>query len=395
MSMIPELVLVANTRFPSRRAQGLQVAQVSAAFARAGVRTTLLVADRRAHVQLPVGADPFAWYGVPEGPRPMVVPIASVDWIERVPRVLQYVPARLQELTFARNAAVHVLTRWPEVCVLAREVECALHLVRRGHARTFLEIHRVPGGRTRRKWLLEAARGVRGLVAISGGVRDDLARLGVAGDAVVVEHDGFEPARFEGRPGRTRARRELDLPADARIVVYTGGLLAWKGVDVLVDAARALPGAYFVIAGGLEADVARLRARVGGLANVRIDGFQAPERIALYLAAGDVGVVPNRSQPAISARYTSPLKVFESMGAGLPLVVSDLPSLREILRADQDAVFVAPDDARALAAGIERLLADPALCARLSASSRARAPEHTWSARADRLLAWMSARVAL
>jgi glycosyltransferase involved in cell wall biosynthesis len=392
--MIPELVLVANTRFPSRRAQGLQVAQVSAAFARAGIRTTMLVADRRAHVRLPDGADVFAWYGVPPGPRPTVVPIASVDWIERVPRVLQYVPARLQELTFARNAARHVLTREPGAFVLAREVECALHLVRRQHARTFLEVHRVPGGRTRRKWLQEAARGVRGIVAISGGVRDDLVELGVARDAIVVEHDGFEPARFEGLPGRAQARGELDLPADARIVVYTGGLLTWKGVDVLVDAARAMPGAYFVIAGGLEADVAKLRAHAGGLANVRIDGFQAPERIALYLAAGDVGVVPNRSQPAISAKYTSPLKVFESLGAGLPLVASDLPSLREILRADQDAVFVAPDDARALAAGIERLLADPALCARMSANLRARAPEHTWAARADRLIAWMSARVA-
>ncbi len=401
---IPELVLVANTRFPSRRAQGLQVAQVSAAFERAGTRTTLLAAARRPHVELSKSADPFAWYGVPPGPRPQVERIACVDWIERVPRVLQYVPARLQELTFARNAARHVQQHAPDAFVISREVECALRLVRsgsvrsgsvrEGHARTFLEIHRVPGGRTRRRWLVEAARGVRGTIAISGGVRDDLVTLGIAADSIVVEHDGFEAARFANLPTRAEARARLELPAEVPLVVYTGGLLAWKGVDVLVDAARTLPDVYFVIAGGMEADVAVLRARAGGLANVRIDGFQAPERVAQYLAAGDVGVVPNRARPAISAKYTSPLKVFESMAAGLPLVVSDLPSLREVLRADEDALFVAPEDPQALAKALERLLADAPLRTRLAASLRARAPQHTWDARAARLATWMQARTA-
>ncbi len=388
---IPELVLVANTRFPSRRAQGLQVAQVSAAFERAGTRTTLLAAARRPHVELSESADPFAWYGVPPGPRPKVERIACVDWIERVPRVLQYVPARLQELTFARNAARHVQEHAPNAFVISREVECALRLVRAGHARTFLEIHRVPGGRTRRRWLVEAARGVRGTVAISGGVRDDLVALGIAADSITVEHDGFEAARFANLPTRAEARAQLELPADVPLVVYTGGLLTWKGVDVLVDAARALPDVYFVIAGGLEPDVAALRVHAGGIANVRIDGFQAPERIALYLAAGDVGVVPNRARPAISAKYTSPLKVFESMAAGLPLVASDLPSLREVLRADEDALFVTPEDPRALAAALERMLADSSLRARFAANLRARAPQHTWDARAARLAAWMTA----
>ncbi len=389
---VAELVLVANTRFPSRRAQGLQVAHVAAAFARAGTRTTLLVADRRAHVELPAGTDPFDWYGVPPGPRPTVERIACVDWIERVPRVLQYVPARLQELTFARNAAKHVLAKLPSAFAISREVECALRLVRAGHARTFLEIHRVPGGRTRRRWLIEAARGSRGIVAISGGVRDDLVALGLDAASIVVEHDGFEPARFANLPTRTEARKMLALPAEAPLVVYTGGLLAWKGVDVLVDAARLLPNAYFVVAGGLDADVARLRAHAAGASNLRIEGFQPPERVPLYLAAADLGVVPNRSTPAISAKYTSPLKAFESMAAGLPLVASDLPSLREILRADVDAVFVAPDDPRALADGIGRLIDDPASRARIAANLRARAPEHTWDARARRLAAWMEAR---
>lgn len=386
------LVVVANTRFPSRRAQALQVAETSAAFQRAGAATTLFVADRTAHVELGPDADPFAWYGIHADARPRLVRVPCVDWIERVPRVLQYVPARLQELTFARNAARRILSEFPGALVISRELECARHLVRGGSATTFLEVHRVPGGRTRRRWLLEAASRVRGIIAISEGVRADLLELGLATDHLLVEHDGFAAERFGNLPSRIDARCSLGLPADAPLVVYTGGLLAWKGVDVLVEAARRLPSAYFVVAGGLDADVARIRVLAGGLQNVRIDGFQSPEKIPTYLAAGDVGVVPNRSLPAISAKYTSPLKVFESMAAGLPLVASDVPSLAAILRRDLDAVLVTPDDPVSLARGIESLLGDAGLRARMSLNLLARAGEHTWAARARRVLAWMRAR---
>jgi glycosyltransferase involved in cell wall biosynthesis len=200
--------------------------------------------------------------------------------------------------------------------------------------------------------------------------------------------------RFARMPDKATARRTLELPPDAPIAVYTGGLLAWKGADLLVEAARSLPDVFVAIAGGMDADVKKLRTAAGGLPNVRIDGFQSPDRVALYLAAADVGVVPNRSSPDISAKYTSPLKVFESMAAGLPLVASDLPSLREILQDGVDAVLVKPDDAHALREGIAKLLSDADLRASMSARLRARAAAHTWDARARRLLAWMDARTS-
>jgi glycosyltransferase involved in cell wall biosynthesis len=228
-------------------------------------------------------------------------------------------------------------------------------------------------------------------LAISGGVRADLLELGLPEGRVRVEHDGFESSRFIGVPAREEARAALGLPKEVPLAVYTGGLLEWKGVDLLVDAARSLPGVYFAIAGGMEKDVRRLRARVGGLANVRIDGFQSPARVPLYLAAADLAVVPNRSRPAISARHTSPLKVFEAMAAGVALVASDLPSLRELLEDGEDAILVPPDDAKALAGGIERLAGDAALRSRLASRLRSRAAEHTWDARARRVLDWMEA----
>ncbi len=386
------LVLIANTRLPSQRAQALQVVQSSAAFARAGVATTLIAAHRRKTAPLPVGIDLFDYYGVAPGPRPAVLRAGCVDLIDSVPTALQFWPSRLQEMSFSSSAARMVLKDFPRALVLTREIESGRILARAGRRDFLLEIHRVPQGSLRRRWLLETARKALGTVAISGGVRDDLLQLGLAAESVLVEHDAIEPARFANPLTPRAARAALNLPAEGPVVVYTGGLLQWKGVDLLVDAARELPLAQIVIAGGMDADVARLRERAAGQANVRIDGFQAPDRVPLYLAAADVGVVPNRSQPAISSRYTSPLKVFEALAAGLPLVASDLPSLREILTHGDDAWLVSPDDASTLARGVARLLGDAGLRAKLREGALARAAGCTWDARAVRILDWARER---
>lgn len=386
------LAIVANTRLPSERAQGLQVVQSAAAFARAGLEVEILHARRAREVALPAGSDLFSHCGVPEGPRPRISAVECFDILERFPRSLQFWPSRLQEWSFSANAAARLRGDASPRLVLSREIECAHRLVRSGHPAVFLEIHSVPGGRWRRQLLQRAARGARGVIAISGGVRADLLALGIEASQVVVEHDAFEPTRFVSLPTRSEARASLGLPLDRPIVAYTGGLLEWKGVDLLVEAARVLPDALFVIAGGMEQDVLALRQRAAGLSNIRIDGFQPPAKVALYLAAADVGVAPNRSTPAISARYTSPLKVFEAMAVGLPLVASDLPSLRELLTHGTNAWLVRPDSVEELAGGLKKLLGDERLRARLAQAFRARAPEHTWDARARRLVRWMGDR---
>ena len=103
--MSPRLVLVANARMPSHRAQSLQVAQMACALARAGADTTLLHAERHPTPPLPPGQDLWDFYAVPEGARAAIEAVPCTDWIDRVPRRLQFWPARVQELSFARNAA--------------------------------------------------------------------------------------------------------------------------------------------------------------------------------------------------------------------------------------------------------------------------------------------------
>ena len=384
-AMYPPLLLIANARMPSQRAQSLQVAQASAALARAGAATTLLHARRRDTAELPVEAL-FDHYAVPRGVRPSVEAVPCMDWIDRVPRALQFVPARCQEFSFAYGAAQRAKRVSMETRILTRETEVAGLL--RGRPGLFLELHRVPGHALRRRALVGAVEQGARVIAISGGVRQDLLELGLPPEAICVEHDAFEVSRFDSLPSRSSARLALDLAPNRPLVAYVGGLLAWKGVDVLLDAARRLPEVGFLIMGGMDRDVARLRQRAEGLDHVQITGFADPRRAAMALCAADISVVPNRGTPAISARYTSPLKIFEAMAVGLPVVCSDLPSMRDVLD-DNMAVFVPPEDSGALAEALDSLLGDDARMRSISSALQAEAPKHTWDARALRILEGM------
>ena len=98
----------------------------------------------------------------------------------------------------------------------------------------------------------------------------------------------------------------------------------------------------------------------------------------------DVAAAP---YPKLATIYFSPLKVYEYMAAGRPVVASRLGQLAEMIRHEVDGLLCAPGDAAALAADLERLWREPALRHRLGQAARAKAlREHTWEAVARRIL---------
>jgi glycosyltransferase involved in cell wall biosynthesis len=387
------VVVVANARIPGERAQSIQTVRTAAAFARAGCQVTLLYARRRVqHAVAGAAGDPLAYYGVREAVELVAVPV--LDFIDAVPRRFQYLPARLEEWTFGRNAARQAL-RQGDALVHCREIEAGAVLGRRRHPAYLFEAHSIPRNPVKRRWLARALEGALGVVAITRGLSEDLTReLGTDPASILVSPDAHDPAALERAPSKEEARRSLGLDPGRPTVVYTGHLFAWKGVDTLVEAARTLPETAFVLVGGLPVDIGRMRAVVSslGLRNVEVRGHRPPTEIPAYLAAADVVAVPNSGREAISARHTSPLKLFEAMAAGKAVVASDLPSLREVLTHGVNAWLVDPDDPDALAKGIARLAGDPALAASLASRAREDARGFTFDARARALLEFAAAR---
>jgi glycosyltransferase involved in cell wall biosynthesis len=226
--------------------------------------------------------------------------------------------------------------------------------------------------------------GAEGYVTITRGLAEALEERFGARARVSVIPDGVRLTPDAGGSGN-----DLAPPAGRPVVAYAGHLYAWKGVDVLLEALAALPEVDGLIVGGheREPDLARTQAlarTLGVSERVTFAGRVDPPRVRAMLAGAAVLALPNPAS-AISSRFTSPLKLFEYMAAGRPIVASDLPALREVLTPDVHAVLVPPGHPLALAGGIRRVLSDPAFGARLGSAAAAAALEYTWDRRAERL----------
>lgn len=257
------------------------------------------------------------------------------------------------------------------------------------------EAHEYPRDRKRAR----ALRHVDAIVAITRVTADELqTRLGFPGERVLVAADGV-PETWLSPIDKVEARQRMNLRAERPLAIYTGRVHP-DTAPLLFQAAEVLRHrADVVVVGAPPGDPAesahRLRqlqerARVLGLSMLFLGGVRV-EDVRWYQTAADVLLAPY-SGTLRWARYASPLKIFEYMAAGRPMVVSDLPVLHEVLRHDENAWFVPAADGSALAAGVMRLLDDPELAARISSTAREHAREYTWTRRAKTIIRFLEDR---
>lgn len=217
------------------------------------------------------------------------------------------------------------------------------------------------------RWLY--ARASAEIVTTGEAIRAQLIRdVGVVPARVTSIPTGIDPARFA--PGdREAARQALGLPIGVPLLGIVATLRSWKGHRVLVEALPLLArrDAELVIVGdGPQRDALSAQIAALGLSpRVRFTGNQ--HDVARWLAAFDVFVLPSYANEGV------PQALLQAMLVALPCVTTDAGAIGEAAIADHTAVVVAKESAVALAAGIDRVLADPALARRIAAAGRAHA----------------------
>lgn len=216
------------------------------------------------------------------------------------------------------------------------------------------------------------------VIAVSQAVADYCAAFGA--DARVVPN-GVNPDRFA-----VPARHEGPFT-----VGFLGTLKPWHDVDTLIDAfgllAADLPEAHLLIVGeGPERQ--RLEARLAALGiadKAQFTGAVPADRVAAELARMSVGIACYRQDQPF---YFSPLKLYEYMAAGLPVVVSRTGGLEKLTGAGRFGLDVPPEDPPALASALTRLAADRAQRAAMGAAARDHVlHHHSWDGIARDLLA--------
>ncbi len=385
---IVRILYFADTPFPTDRANGIQMAHTCHALAVRGHVVTLVVRPDTAGPP----RDPLDYYGLEPCAGLSVVQVGNAG-TPAATRARFLICAVLRAL-FTRKVDI-VLTRDLGVAsaLLAIPPQLRARVVYESHA--FARPSGQPGARpargsrdrvadepdTRQARERSVWQRADGYVSITSGLSQELAAQFGARTRAAVVPDGvtIDPARSFTPP----------VSSGTPVVAYAGRMSAWKGVDVLLEALAALPGTRGLILGGQpdDTDLLRTRARATELGIdecVTLLSSVPPTAIAGHLASADILVHPNTGATP-SARYTAPLVLFEYLAAGRPIVASDLPALREVLRHEENCLLVPPGDAAALAEAIRTLTANRPLADRIARRAFEDAAAFGWDQRAARL----------
>ena len=334
-----KILYLANIRLPTEKAHGLQILKTCEALAAAGADIELVVPRRKNRIT----EDAFSYYGIRTR-----FPITTIG----VPDTVAYgmLGFLLESFVFAFRAAL--LARRREYDLLYSRDELVLWVARaKGCKNLVWESHTG-------SWNIFArgvAQAAKCIVVISDGLKDFYAARGVAAEKLVVARDGIDLNDFTQTEPAAEARTRLGLPPGKKIVLYAGRLDGWKGSATLLEAARLFPeDARLAVIGGEPEQIAPLRRKYP---EVSFLGYRPYRELPENMAAADLLVLPNTAADVISARFTSPLKLFAYMASGKPIVASDLPSIREVLD-DTCAYFFTPDNPQDLARAVEQVLSD-------------------------------------
>lgn len=372
------ILYIANVRMPTEKAHGVQIMKMCEAWG-AGHKVALFAPMRFNYIK----TDPFDFYGVRRCFT--IKKVLSLDFLP-LGNILGKAAFWAQNISFAVFASLAVFFKKNDV-IFSRDFWSAYLLSLFGKNVAY-EIHDSPN---RHFITRHAFKKIKKFVATNNFKADELEKdFGVPRKKILAVPNGVDVGFFLAVGGKDYCRHHAGLPEDKKIILYSGHLYSWKGADVLLEAALASGNAdkLFVFVGGLESDVLRFRSRAGFRENILILGHQEYKNIPYYLGAADVLVLPNTAKEHISLKETSPIKLFEYMAAGRPIIASDLPSIREVV-SEKEVVFFRPDDAGDLAAKITMVLSDYDTYLKMAEEAKKIVRQYSWSSRAETILAFI------
>lgn len=364
-----KIYYLANIRLPTEKAHGLQIMKMCEVFGRQGAEVKLIVPWRFN----PIKENPFEYYDVDKNFK--ITKIPSIDLVK-----FGKVGFLIQSLSFAKFAFYHLFFKKTDI-IYSRD-ELPLYYLSFFKKNIFWESHTDKFSFFTRRVLKKCTK----IICISRGLKDFYVVKGIMPDKILIAPDGVDLKEFDVPISKDGARHKLNLPANKKIILYTGHLYEWKGAGLLAEASKYLDSdCLTVFVGGTEKDVKSFKFQFSGLKNILVVGHRPHQEIPYWLKAADILVLPNLAKEKISKFYTSPLKLFEYMASGVPIVASDLPSIREILN-EKNAVLVESDSAQALAVAINKLLKDDNLANSLAEQAYSDVQKYTWNKRAENIL---------
>lgn len=311
--MVKKLFYITRARVPSEKAHSYQIVKMCEAYAEIGYSVTLIVPKRVNSITLSA----FAYFAIVEN---FVIKYISVPpMITNMPvvgRILYWLEGLyvLGALLFVRiDKTSLIITRSPEIAFFYK--------IRSRNV--ILEVHDWP--KTQSYLYSKLLCFVGQVVTTSNGLAQKCLAAGVQN--VCIASNGVDEKFF--KPYTPLTRRELGIESTLPIVMYIGALSSWKGVDSLYELSTKNEKNYqIIIAGGNPEQIVELKEQYP---NIIFLGSTPTQDLMRYQALANILVVPNSTTDIVSTTYTSPIKLFAHMASRIPIIVTDIPSVREIV----------------------------------------------------------------
>lgn len=373
--------VIFHGRFPSEKAASLFAAKDCESFADKGIKVTLLVPRRFGRAK----SDPFEYYGVKNNFN--VVYLPTID-VFPVPFLNKFA-FHISFLVFSIFCFLYLLVKAKRGDVIYSNESLPLLISSLYFGNTFYELHDFPESKfwffkllfkrvcwilIHNKWKIQKFKEVFNLDT----------------KKVIHKPNAVEIADFDISLSKDEARVKLGLPKDKFIIIYTGHLYGWKGVDALALSSEFLPeNGLIIFIGGTEGDILSFKKKYARLNKISILGQKKHSEIPMWQKAADVLVIPNTAKEDISKYYTSPMKLFEYMVSKRPIVATDIPSITEILDKD-NSILVEPDSPEKLAEGFLKVMDNRKLSEELSARAFRDVQKYSWQKRAEDIIGFMT-----
>jgi glycosyltransferase involved in cell wall biosynthesis len=230
------------------------------------------------------------------------------------------------------------------------------------------------------------------IICISAGLKDHLSRKWDIEDSkLTVLPCAADVDAFGPNHNPELARRRLGLTTEP-IVMWIGGYFPWHDLDLLLRSFTLVlqrhPGARLVLVGDgpTRPSIAQKVSQNGLQQSVIMTGAIAHAEVPEMLSIADLAVVPAAPVPASHGGTGTPLKLFEYMAAGKPIVATALNQAAEVIRENHNGLLVEAGDVNGFAEAIVTLLSDPGERVRLGQNARQQAIElHSWEEYTRRL----------
>jgi glycosyltransferase involved in cell wall biosynthesis len=373
-----KLAYIVNANLPPNDwAHTVQIMNMCKVFAEAGAEVTLFIPNR----DMPK-LDPFIQYGMKR-----IFTIEQVACIDIFPSHPHPIFYWIRLYSFYISVRIKLLVRHFDV-MYSRDLYAPLFF-----PGSFIERHSFPKSVSFIHRL--AFRMAGGIIVLTSFIKERIVRVGVKDAKVLVAPDAVDIDAFNNPASFSK----IDIPnigSHDFILGYIGTLKTMnmeKGVADCLSSLKELPEKFkLLVVGGEIVDIDYYKKMAEDLqvaSRVIFVGKVLHTEIPSYARICNVLLAPFPENEHYSF-FMSPLKIFEYMASHRPIISTSLPSIKEVLTSNVNAVLVPPSDPKALAQAILKLHDDPAFAKRISDQAYSDVViKYTWKKRAENILSFI------